>query len=170
MAFEPELMRRALAYTGRHGLVTGAELGAGVHGIVLAIESHPEGGVAAVHSAIKVHRREADYCRERDVYFRLKENAVSTIRGCHVPQLLRHDDQLWIIEMTVVSRPFILDFAGAFLDKAPGFSEEVIADWQAEKREQFEQRWPEVQAILRNLEAYGVFMIDVSPGNVSFND
>jgi hypothetical protein len=72
--------------------------------------------------------------------------------------------------MTVVTRPFILDFASASLDKPPDFSEEVLADWQAEKAEQFEQRWPEVQGILRSLESLGIFLIDVHPGNIALVD
>jgi hypothetical protein len=121
-------------------------------------------------SAIKVHEREADYCRERDVYLRLGECDVTAVRGCAVPELLDYDDELWVIEMTVVTRPFVLDFAGAFLDKPPDFSEEVLADWRAEKQEQFGPRWPEVQAILGFLEGLGVFLLDVNPGNVSFGD
>jgi hypothetical protein len=70
----------------------------------------------------------------------------------------------------LVARPFVLDFAGAYLDQAPDFSEEVLADWRAEKQEQFGPRWSDVQAILGLLESYGVFMIDVNPGNVSFGD
>src|SRR6516225_8085263 len=67
---------------------------------------------------------------KRDVYLRLKENGIDTILGCHVPQLLRYDDGLWVVDMSVVTRPFVLDFAGAFLDKAPDFSDEVLADWR----------------------------------------
>ncbi len=70
--------------------------------------------------------------------------------------------------MTVVKPPFVLDFAGAYLDRAPDFSEEVLADWTAEKQEQFGARWPEVQAVLRELDGYGVFLLDVNPGNVAF--
>jgi hypothetical protein len=92
------------------------------------------------------------------------------IRGCNVPALIDFDDELWVIEMTVVGRPFVLDFAGAYLDQEPDFSDEVLADWRAEKQEQFGPRWPEVQAILGTLEGYGVFLLDVNPGNVSFND
>lgn len=121
-------------------------------------------------SAIKTHDRSTDYTRERDVYLRLGECDVRDIRGCAVPKLLDFDDQLLIIQMTIVTRPFVLDFAGAFLDKAPDFSDEVMAEWRAEKREQFGARWGEVQAILRELESYGVFMIDVNPGNISFGD
>jgi hypothetical protein len=50
------------------------------------------------------------------------------------------------------------------------FSEEALADWLADKREQYGPRWPEVQAILAVLETYGIYMEDVSPGNISFQD
>ncbi len=166
MAFKDELLRRARDYAQRHGLALGDELGFGVHGIVLVTESQRENGEA--RSAIKVHQHEKDYCRERDVYLRLKKHGVEKIHSCHVPRLFRFDDDLWVIEMTIVKRPFVLDFAGAFLDKPPDFSEEVMADWRAEKKEQFGPRWPEVQAILRVLEGYSVFMVDVNPGNIAF--
>lgn len=170
MSFHDELEHRARQYTQRSGLVLGQELGRGVHGIVFVIESQPEKGPMAARSAIKAHRREPDYCRERDVYLRLQEHGLTTIRGCHVPQMLAFDDELWVLEMTVVSRPFVLDFAGAYLDEPPDFSAEVMADWRAEKAEQFGSRWPEVQAILRFLEGRGVFMVDVNVGNISFGD
>jgi len=121
-------------------------------------------------SAIKVHVRERCYCRERDVYKRLMECELTDIRGCAVPEMLHYDDNLWVIEMTIVSRPFVLDFAGAYLDQPPDFSEEVLAEWRAEKQEQFGPRWAEVQAILRFLEGCGVFMEDVNLGNISFGD
>jgi hypothetical protein len=170
MSLKDELVRRAREYTQRHSLALGGELGFGVHGIVFVTESQPEKGPAAAQSAIKVHQREPDYRRERDIYLRLREHGVSEIRGCHVPELLRYDDELHIIEMCVVSRPFVLDFAGAFLDKAPDFSEEVLADWRVEKLEQFGKKWPEVQAILRQLKGYGIHVVDVSPSNVSLLD
>jgi hypothetical protein len=170
MGFKDELLRRAREYAQRTGLTLGDELGCGVHGIVFVTESQAEKGPSPLRSAIKVHQREPDYGRERDVYLRLKERRVTTIGGCHVPRLLRYDDELWVIVMTVVTRPFVLDFAGAFLDQAPDFSEEVLADWRAEKQEQFGPRWPEVQAILQFLEGLGVFLVDVNPGNVSFGD
>ena len=69
--------------------------------------------------------------------------------------------------MTVVSRPFVLDFAGARLDQPFDFSEEVMADWQEAKQEQFEMHWSEAQAILRELETYGIFVEDVNPNNIS---
>ena len=167
MSSNAELVARATEHAQRHGRVLGRELGHGVHGIVFVSTSQRGNRAAAAQSAIKVHEHESDYCRERDIYLRLQSKSVTTIRGCHVPKLLRFDDNFLIIEMTIVTRPFLLDFAGAFLDKAPDFSDEVMADWLAEKREQFGDRWPEVAAILRTLEGLGIHYIDVSPKNIS---
>ena len=74
----------------------------------------------------------------------------------------------WVIEMEVVTRPFVLDFAGAYLDTPPDYPDEVLADWRTEKQEQFGDRWPDVEAILRSLEQFGIYVADVSPGNVAF--
>lgn len=63
-----------------------------------------------------------------------------------------------------------MDFAGAYLDILPEFSEETWAEWEAEKREQFERRWPKVQEVLGVLKELGVHMVDVSPSNVAFPD
>lgn len=70
--------------------------------------------------------------------------------------------------MTIVKRPFVLDFAGAYLDARPEFPEDVWADWEAGKREQFEAHWPVVQAILDAFEELGIYLLDVSPGNIAF--
>ena len=160
-----EFVWRAEEYAKRYGLVIGPELGSGLHGIVFSAESQSSVG----RSALKVHERKQHYRRERDVYLRLKELGVTAVCGCNVPELLGWDDALWVIEMTVVTRPFVLDFAGAYLDTAPDYPEEVLADWRAEKQEQFGPHWREVQAVLSFLERHGVFLADVNPGNISFD-
>jgi hypothetical protein len=126
MSSSDELLRRAHDYAQENELILGRSLGFGVHGSVFVTESQ----LGSTRVAIKVHRRQQEYARERDVYLRLQAHGVKTIRGCDVPQLLHFDDQRWIIAMTLVKRPFVLDFAGAYLDGAPDFSEEVMADWQ----------------------------------------
>ena len=45
--------------------------------------------------------------------------------------------ELLIVEMTVVARPLVLDFAGAYLDQVPEFPAGVLEDWEAAKQEQF---------------------------------
>ncbi|MGO9466993.1 MAG: hypothetical protein ACLQVF_22865 [Isosphaeraceae bacterium] len=161
-----DLIDRARQYAARQGLGLLGLLGAGIDGSVFAAECQAKGG----RSAVKGHVREVGYCRERDAYLRLRECGVTTIRGCNVPALIDFDDDLWCIEMTVVSRPFLLDFAGANLDEPPDFSPEVLSDWQAKKAEQFGADLPEVEAILGALERFGIYMLDVNPGNVSFDD
>ena len=117
-----------------------------------------------------MHHDAEPYARERSVYERLREAGISQILGFHVPQLIRVDDELQVVEMTIVTRPFVLDFAGAYLDFPPEFPEEIWADWETEKREQFEARWPTVQAVLGALEDLEIHMVDVSPSNIAFQD
>jgi hypothetical protein len=168
MSFKDEPLARARKYAEQRGLTLSEELGFGHQGIVWTTER--EAGAPTWKSAVKAYQREPEYLRERDVYLRLLECDVKEIRGCSVPQFIDCDDELWILEMTVVSRPFLLDFAGAYLDWSPDFSDEVMADWRAEKLEQFGERWPDVEAILRILQTYGIFMIDVHPGNISLGE
>ncbi len=165
MPTKEELIRRADRYARKHGLVPGEPLGFGVHGIVLVAASKNKPGRAA----IKVHEREESYCRERDVYLRLRDHAINQIRSFHVPQLLRYDDRLWVVEMEIVTRPFVLDFADAYLDEPQDYPDEVLAEWRTEKQEQFGDRWPEVELVLLSLQRHGVYLVDVSPTNIAFS-
>lgn len=99
---------------------------------------------------------------------RLKQAGVTDILGFNVPQLIRADDELRVIEMSIVTRPFVLDFAGAYLDAPPHFTDETWAQWESEKREQFDARWLKVRAVLAALEEFDVYMVDVSPSNIAF--
>jgi hypothetical protein len=170
MGLTDDLEGRAREYLQHNGMMPGEQLGFGIHGIVFTADRQPTNEAASVRSAVKIFRREVDYRRERDVYLRLQEEGVTTICDCRVPQLIAYDDTLCVIEMTVVSRPFVLDFAGAYLDIPPEFSEEVMADWAAEKQEQFGARWHDAQQVLAALECHGIYMIDVNPGNIAFAD
>jgi hypothetical protein len=155
--------QNARAYAGKQQLKLAERLGFGVHGIIYAVEGKSKKG----RKAIKAHDEAGPYARERDVYVHLKNLLVDRIRGFNVPQLINFDDSRRIIEMSIVTRPFVLDFAGAYLHEAPEFPEETWAAWEAEKREQFEGRWPKVMEILAELAALGVHMVDVTPGNIA---
>jgi hypothetical protein len=166
MIDRPELVRRASEYCRRAGLQLGPQLGYGVHGTVFSARNQTDPD----QSAVKVHERERFYRRERDVYRRLAEEGVKSVLDFRVPRMLNSDDELWVIEMTVVSPPFVLDFAGAYLDEPPDYPDDVLAEWDQEKREQFGERWPTVQAILRRLQGFGVFLADVTANNIRFAD
>lgn len=73
--------------------------------------------------------------------------------------------------MTVVEPPFLLDFAGGYLDESPDFPDEVIEQWHEEKVEQFGRaRWERVQLVLAVLRGrYGIHLLDVNPGNITFD-
>ena len=108
--------------------------------------------------------------RENQVYERLRDAAVESILGFNVPLLVGSDDDLRVIEMTIVQRPFVLDFAGAHLDARPDFPGETWTNWETEKRDQFEARWTMVQKIVDGFEELGIYLLDVSPGNIAFLD
>lgn len=152
------------AYAAERQLQIVEKLGSGKDGIVLVGRT----STAPARVAIKAHAFGELYLREKAVYQRLKRAEIQSILGFNVPEFLGFDDSRRILEMTIVKRPFVLDFAGAYLDARPEFSAEVWADWEMEKREQFEERWPEVQRLLDEFEALGIYLMDVTPGNVGF--
>src|SRR5688572_24463552 len=97
-------------YAALHRLTIVRQLGAGVHGSVFA---------SSCQTAIKVHELLAAYQREKLAYIRLREHRVEEVNGFGVPQLIEADDELLILEMTIVAPPFVLDFGGAYLDGKP---------------------------------------------------
>jgi hypothetical protein len=79
-----------------------------------------------------------------------------------------HNDELLVIEMSVVVRPFVLDFGGAYLDHAPDYDEAILNQWQREKEEQFEANGAKAVTILTELRSHGIYVADVNPGNIGF--
>jgi hypothetical protein len=141
-------------------------LGSGKDGIVLVAKNKTK----SADIAIKVFGHDERYWREKQVYERLSTRKVMTVLDFNVPQLIGFEDSLLVLEMTIVERPFVLDFASAYLDERPEFSEEIWATWEEEKKEQFEGRWPKVEEVLSAFAALGIYLLDVSPGNIGFLD
>ena len=154
--------QRASTYATRRRLKIGTALGRGLHGCVYASSSR---------TAIKAHNTDTSYTREPACYNRLRERNITEICGHHVPQFLAQDDELRVIEMTIVAPPFLLYFAGAYLDWPPEFSPEATEYWLHEKQEQFGTRWKDVQNVLAMLsDQADIYMLDVNPGNIMFAD
>jgi hypothetical protein len=120
------------------------------------------------NSAVKVFEREANYQRERDCYRRLKSRGIQRCGRFEIPRLIDCDDVLLVVEMGIVSPPFLLDFAKAHLDRPPDFSPEVMAEWEAQQVEWFGDRWPQIRSALYTLERIGIYYRDVRPGNILF--
>lgn len=132
--------------------------------MVVALESESEGGVRA----LKIHSSYEPYRRECEVYERLMENAVTALLGFNVPQFIACDDRLLALEMTIVPPPFVLDFAGAWLDFPPDFPEEIWQERAEKWAAEFGDDWPKAQQILAELEEMQIFMLDPSPSNIRF--
>lgn len=119
-------------------------------------------------TAVKVFERQKNYALERDCYLRLRDANVSIIAGFNVPCLYEYDDELWIVEMSVVSPPFLLDFGKVYLDNPPDYSPEVMEDDEENRRELFEDHWEEVEELLWRLQLLGIYYVDAKPGNIRF--
>lgn len=153
-----EVFGRALRFAAQNGLVLEDDLGFGVHGVVWSTDQK---SVVKVHGAQRLY-----YERERDVYLRLREHNVRNVLGFHVPRLWKFDDDLMAIEIAIVRPPFVLDFAGAYLDEMPDFSLEVWAEWEAEKQDQFGEHWNTARAVVTAFRRWGIYLSDVSPSNI----
>jgi hypothetical protein len=156
-----ESWARLSEYAARNGKTLDAPLGWGNEGLVYS---------TTMKTAIKSYRHANLFENERNVYLRLQDRQVLFVRQFAVPQLVSFDNSLNVLEMSIVSPPFILDFAGAYLDRKPPFDEEQWADWEQEKKEQFEDRWPEVDLAISSFKRFGIHLNDIKPGNVEFAD
>ncbi len=148
-------------YLNERGLTRGHSLGAGKDGDVWRT-TRP--------SAAKLHRVEEVYQRERDCYLRLRDLKIDEVDGLNVPVLLDYDDDLLVLEMTIVSPPFLLDFASAYLDEPPDWPEEVVVHWHEQLQDRFRDRYGDVLGVLAELEGQaGVHLFDVHPENLKFD-
>jgi hypothetical protein len=152
---------RLSEYAGKHGRVIDEQLGWGAEGLVYSTKSK---------TAVKAFLHANLYENEKHVYLRLWEHEITSVDAFAVPRILQYSDALMIVEMTIVSPPFILDFAGAYLDRKPPFDEDALDEWEREKIEQFGDRWSEVRSALSTLRGHGIYLSDVKPGNVTFAD
>jgi hypothetical protein len=148
---------RAVTYAKFKGLAIENTLGSGQDGVVFSTNRR---------TAIKSFLFFELYRRERDVYLRFKEKGFVKANEFHVPRLIESHDDLWIVEMSIVSPPFIVDFAGARLDAPLRFEPEIMAEWLQDKKEEFESDWPAVKRAMWAFESIGVYLTDVAPRNV----
>ncbi len=162
MEWQHEAIERIDQYSASRRIVLTDRLGQGYDGIVFSTSRG---------TAVKALAFEKLYVRERDVYLRLRDHAIEDVHGFAVPSLIDCEDRLWIIEMEIVSPPFVLDFAGAYLDQRPDYPDDVLEEWMEDKRLQFgDDRWDIVQSIMAAFRGFGIHLADVKPGNIMFAD
>jgi hypothetical protein len=165
LILNPDLLTRAQQYAELSGIALDWErpLGHGTDGAVW--KSH-------AGTAVKVLERERGYYNERDAYLRLQEYGLTErIDEFWVPKLIGFNDDLWTIEMELVTKPpYIIDFAKVRFDRPPDFSEEVLEYDERKNRELFRHHWPEVQPLLASLESIGIYYLDPQLSNIRFPD
>jgi hypothetical protein len=107
-------------------------------------------------SAVKILALQKNYSDELTAYQRLRAESVDEINGFAIPKLLDSHDGLLAIEMSVVQRPFLLDFGKIYLDRPPPYwaDAQLMQNAHAEWRELFGERWPKVSAARQSF-AYG---------------
>lgn len=152
------------AFLGDHNFDVVERIGFGIHGQVFSVTE----GAGFLVTVLKFFEDGAPFFRELNVYRRLGEEEVVELAGCKVPRLIDSDDEHLTIQMSLVTRPFCLDFAAAYLDGLPDYFPPLDAEWHEAKREQFgDEDWRKVLDVLAELEGLGIYQADPSPTNIS---
>jgi hypothetical protein len=159
LELNPSADERAYEYAAKRGIELTSRVGVGVNGTVW---------YTSRLTAVKAFNRQVEYEREWMVYARLMEFEISLINEFEVPQLLGFDPELLIVEISLVRPPFILDFAGAYLDQPPDFDDEALVEQEARNAELFGLKWPRVRLLLAKLRSMGIYYIDINRGNIRF--
>jgi len=154
------LLQKAKTYSSNKSIDIIQELGHGTQGIVYQTNRN---------TAIKVYDLGSGYLRERDIYKRLQERKIESLNNFKIPRILEWDDDFYILEMSIVHVPCVLDFGGAYLDKRPDHFIERNEEWESEKREEFGENWDEAKVIIREIEQRAdIWLADINTGNIKF--
>ena len=153
----------AFAYALRRELVFTGRFGAGLQGKVWKVRRKGK----LIPFALKLHLKRKAYLRERDCYLHLAGSAGFQVEGFNLPALLHWDDAALALELTIVDRPFVLDFAQTWLHRPPDFPVEVWEERWETWAEVYGDDWPRMRRVLAALEALGVWYLDVHPGNIA---
>lgn len=123
-------------------------------------------------TAVKFFDRSDRFSRELEVYQILHAKGIHVIAGHNVPELISADAELRAIEMSIVERPFVLDFAGARRpEEVPDFEEHVIEEHMRQLGELFGDRRADALHVAEMFrQATGFVLLDIHPGNIAFAD
>ncbi len=151
---------RLSSHCSASGTELAAHLGWGYEGLVYSTISK---------SAIKAFRHKELYENERSVYFRLRDHHVKAAHNFAVPRLIAWNDEFFVIAMTIVSPPFILDFAGAYLDKNRRLTRRKCRNGKSRKLSSSRTAGRSSAQPCRSSKATESILNDIKPGNVTFS-
>ncbi len=121
------------------------------------------------NTAVKVLERDRAYKCELESYQRLRQHGISNLLGFTIPSLVNWDDELRIVEMTLVSPPCMLDFGKVYFDEPPMYEEGVWEETMASRELDFEPgQWETVERLLSQLQGLGIYYVDPKPSNIQF--
>jgi hypothetical protein len=152
-------------FESRYGISLLHHLGAGAgqDGIVMQSDRR---------TAVKFFDQLPRFRRELEVYQVLRDRGIRSVAGHNVPELVLDDGELRAIEMSVVQRPFVLDFAGAKRPhEVPDFGAEIMEEHFEHLRDLFGDRWADALHVAEMFrQATGFVLLDIHPGNIAFAD
>lgn len=154
--------RRLQIYTTNRQLTILSPLGHGQDGNVWQSDRN---------TAVKVLFREDSYFNELVCYERLAERNVTKVRGCEIPKVRDFDDELLVLEITIVEPPYVLDFGKCKVD----YKHDHSADAMAALDEKIVDCWGEeeaviVRSIVRVLAGHGIYYPDPNRGNINLKN
>ena len=152
-------VERAEKYAKKRKLEIEDKLGSGCDGVVFATRQQ---------TALKAEFYPEVYTKELKVYKRLLERNVERVCGFSVPKLVNCDDSLWVIEMQIVTPPFVVDFVAGYVDEKPVFPPELIEEEETAQEEVFGEQWPVVQSLISGFRRHGIYLSDIHKGNINF--
>jgi serine/threonine protein kinase len=159
-----DLKRIAKSYARSRGLILADHLGTGTDGSVWKTKMQ---GVNDM-TVIKAFQAQKNYLMELGCYQRLGNHNISKLGRFAIPSMVDFSDDLLVIEMSIVTAPYLLDFGKAYLDSEPDHSQETWSYYHQEQRDIWEDKYDEVQSLLAQLRNIGIFYRDPKPGNIMF--
>jgi hypothetical protein len=142
MTVPPVSQARLEQYCRRHTITVSAPLGFGKDGTVWR---------TSVGTALKIHLLAESYATEVRAYIRLRERDIEAIAGFQIPFLLDFEHDLFAIEMSIVSPPYLLDFASAILDRPSDLIEDEGNTLDDLVRDRFGDRSAEILYLQQQL-------------------
>ncbi len=123
--------------------------------------------ISSRETAVKLLERERTYINERDAYLRLSDENVTSLGIFAVPALVDYDDEHRIVEMAIVSPPYLLDFGKAYVDRESPYTPEQKEESHEACRELFEaDDWVLIEEAMLDLRLLGIEYLDIKPANI----
>ena len=121
-------------------------------------------------TAVKSFFYEKNYRDELECYLRLMKYEISEICGLAVPTYEDSSDSLLTLEMSIVQKPYLLDFGKVYIDEPPPYfgDRQLMENWYAEVRDLFESDAETVHSVLFFLQKFGIYYVDPKPANIRF--